>query len=97
MATITQALKDYEAALCKGTASEAEKLMGAVSAVIELDGANSNGNRWVLCQDLGPEGLSPPFFVFNSEWDAEQAQAAIDKLLPAPLTKIVRSDKWPDG
>ena len=34
MATINQALKDYEAALCRGTASEAEKLMDAVNAVI---------------------------------------------------------------
>ena len=34
MATITQALKNYEAALCRGTASEAEKLMDAVNAVI---------------------------------------------------------------
>ena len=45
MATINQALKDYEAALCRGTASEAERLMDAVNAVIERDFASTEHSQ----------------------------------------------------
>ena len=54
MATITQALKDYEAALCRGTASEAAKLMDAVNAVIERDFASTERSQTLDFGDVDP-------------------------------------------
>ncbi len=54
-----------------------------------------NGSHWVLCQDNGPEGLHPPFFVFKSKYAAEQAKEAIKKFLGFPPMAIVQSDDWP--
>ena len=54
-----------------------------------------DGMVWVICTDYGTEGLSAPFYWFDSEADAMAAKAAIDNLsYGACSVKIVKAAPW---